>query len=50
MCVCVCVCVCKQYLALNNLQGFMCHKTQPTNEISGHYELTAGKSLFQLLL
>ena len=25
MCVCVCVC----YLALNNSQGLICHKTQP---------------------
>ena len=38
VCVCVCwgvcvsisVCVCKQDLALNNLQGLICHKTQPT--------------------
>ena len=31
MCVCVCVCVCKHDLALNNLQGVICHKI-PTNQ------------------
>ena len=30
MCVCVCVCVYKEYLALNNLQWLICHKTHPT--------------------
>ena len=29
--VCVCVCVCKQDLALNNLQGLICLKTQSAN-------------------
>ena len=37
MCVCVCVCVCvwwglhKRNLALNNRQGLICHKAQPTS-------------------
>ena len=32
MCVCVCVCVCPQDLALDNLQGLICHKTHQTNQ------------------
>ena len=28
----MCVCVCKQDLALNNLQGLICHKTEPINQ------------------
>ena len=28
---CVCVCVYKLDLALNNLQGLICHKIQPIN-------------------
>ena len=34
MCVCVCVCVCvfKENLALNNLQGLIWYKIQPTNK------------------
>ena len=27
-----CMCVCEQDLALNNLQGLICHKTKPTNQ------------------
>ena len=32
VCVCVCVCVCKTYLALNDTQWLICHKTKPTLE------------------
>ena len=27
----------RQTLALNNLQGFNCHKIQPTNQPTNHY-------------
>ena len=42
--VCVCVCVCEQDLELNNLQGLICCKTQPTRDpfrigtpLQGHF-------------
>ena len=33
MCVCVCVCVCGR----NNLQGLICHETQPTNQLTNQW-------------
>ena len=40
---CVCVYVYKQDLLLTNFQGFICHKTQPTNFLSLHIEREWGE-------
>ena len=39
MCVCVCVsvCECKVDLVLNNSQGLISHKNQPTDQLTNNY-------------